>query len=309
MGRCRIIAGWRSCRARRTCRSSSAWRVSARPPCSPRSRASTRGSGSGLGAQRTSPAIARARLGGVPQRRAPVPVYLARSDRRPALLDAAIASLESQTAEAVQLVYRPPIDMAKVGEEAAGGDTETQWADVRFRIAPDGRVADVAVLRRSTRLPNRWLAPALESLRGRRYAPLKLPPGSPGPTRLERYSIVSDLVAIEATRMPVRASVRRVDILDLSEPPPAARCLIPGFNGALFTSEWKGCVMGQTLNESATTTEAVRRAIQHRQENLRHVNFEVTPFVTGNTLPTHATPTPIDRPRKRTSKLYWARYA
>lgn len=149
-----------------------------------------------------------------------VPVYLARRDKQPALLDAAIASLEPQTAEAVQLVYRPQIDLAKVGEEAARGDADTQWADVGFRIAPDGRVADVAVLRRSERLPDRWLAPALESLRGRRYAPLRLPPGSPGLTRMERYSVVSDLVAIKGTLMPVRASVRRVDIMDLSEPAP-----------------------------------------------------------------------------------------
>ncbi len=42
--------------------------------------------------------------------------------------------------------------------------------------------------------------------------------------------------------------------------PSRTRCLIPGFNGAIFSREWNG---------SATTTEAVRRAIQNSQESLR----------------------------------------
>ena len=47
------------------------------------------------------------------------------------------------------------------------------------------------------------------------------------------------------------------------------RCLIPGFDGAIFTSEWRDAAQGQVLHGSATTTEAIRRAIQHRQASLR----------------------------------------
>src|SRR5688572_19257793 len=46
------------------------------------------------------------------------------------------------------------------------------------------------------------------------------------------------------------------------------RCLIPGFDGAFFTPESREA-MGQVLHGSATTTEAIRRAIQHSQESLR----------------------------------------
>lgn len=47
------------------------------------------------------------------------------------------------------------------------------------------------------------------------------------------------------------------------------RCLISGFDGALFSQEMEGCTMGQVLHGSATATEAIRRAIQNSQESLR----------------------------------------
>jgi len=47
------------------------------------------------------------------------------------------------------------------------------------------------------------------------------------------------------------------------------RCLIPGFEWGILIFRIKGCAMGQVLHGSATTTEAVRRAIQHSQESLR----------------------------------------
>lgn len=149
-----------------------------------------------------------------------VPAYLAPERERPALLEAAVASLEPQGSDEVQLVYHLPIDLTAVAEGASSGEQKTQWADVAFRIGADGRVTDVEVLRQSERLAEWWLAPALKSLRARRYAPLRLSPGSPGITRLERYSLISDQVASKETRIAVRASKQRVDIIDLSGPAP-----------------------------------------------------------------------------------------
>lgn len=151
-----------------------------------------------------------------------VPSYLAPKRERPGLIDQAIASLEPQAAEFVQLVYQPPIDMASVSEDAGAGEQVTQWADVAFRITPDGRVADVEIVRRSPRLPDHWLAPALVSLRGRRYAPLRLTGDKAGIPRLERYSVVSDVIPIKGTHIPVRASTRRIDIIDISTNPAVA---------------------------------------------------------------------------------------
>jgi hypothetical protein len=45
-------------------------------------------------------------------------------------------------------------------------------------------------------------------------------------------------------------------------------CLISDFDGAIFSLNG-GRTMGQALHGSATTTEAIRRAIQHSQESLR----------------------------------------
>ena len=47
------------------------------------------------------------------------------------------------------------------------------------------------------------------------------------------------------------------------------RCLVPEFDGALFIAGMEGYAMGQVLHGSASTTAAVRRAIQDSQESLR----------------------------------------
>ena len=47
-----------------------------------------------------------------------------------------------------------------------------------------------------------------------------------------------------------------------------ARCLIPGFDGALFSRDRKDALWA-VLHGGATTTAATRRAIQHSQEILR----------------------------------------
>src|SRR5258708_27365456 len=43
----------------------------------------------------------------------------------------------------------------------------------------------------------------------------------------------------------------------------------PRFDGALFTVEWRDALWARFSHGSATTTEAVRRAIQHYQESLK----------------------------------------
>ena len=45
----------------------------------------------------------------------------------------------------------------------------------------------------------------------------------------------------------------------------STKCLIPGFGWCNLFHGLEGCAMGQILHGSATTTEAVRRAIQHSQ--------------------------------------------
>ena len=47
------------------------------------------------------------------------------------------------------------------------------------------------------------------------------------------------------------------------------RCLIPGFDGAFFSLDWKDALWARFSTAAPRTTEAIRRAIQHSQESLR----------------------------------------
>jgi DNA-binding transcriptional regulator YiaG len=46
-------------------------------------------------------------------------------------------------------------------------------------------------------------------------------------------------------------------------------CLIPGFDGAILSLEWRDAPWAKFSIASATTTEAIRRAIQNNQVSLR----------------------------------------
>jgi len=76
----------------------------------------------------------------------------------------------------------------------------------------------VEVVRRSERLPDRWLNLALRALNERRYAPSALPADAPGLRRVERYAFVSDLAAETRSRIAARSAKPHVDILDLTPP-------------------------------------------------------------------------------------------
>src|SRR3954449_7634573 len=51
----------------------------------------------------------------------------------------------------------------------------------------------------------------------------------------------------------------------------ASRCLIPGFDGAVSTPEWKDALWARFSTGAPPRQKAVRRAIQHSQESLRRL--------------------------------------
>lgn len=103
------------------------------------------------------------------------------------------------------------------------GDFRDQWIDVTFLIDADGRVRDAEVLRESDGLRiDDWTKPLLASISGRRYAPLRLSPGTEGLRRVERYTVTSFKEAMTGTRME-SPTVPRLEMTDLSvEPSPAS---------------------------------------------------------------------------------------
>jgi tetratricopeptide (TPR) repeat protein len=92
-------------------------------------------------------------------------------------------------------------------------NVEDMWIDVGFQITPEGRVADLQVLRRHGNIG--WAKPLLASIGGRRYTPAV--PGSPTAYRRERYTFTSGLAPGAGTKMAQHSPTPRVEYFDLSD--------------------------------------------------------------------------------------------
>lgn len=146
---------------------------------------------------------------------------------RPGALDEVLARFRDHPTPQPLLVYAPLVEWEQAGSGGSHvvkmrGDDHSQWADVSFWIAPDGRVRDADVLRRSDNFAGTWLDAAMKALKGRRYAPLALDPTDPGVLRVERYSLVSDVTVNSGSRIIDRSADRRIEVLDMTAPQAAA---------------------------------------------------------------------------------------
>lgn len=89
---------------------------------------------------------------------------------------------------------------------------DDMWVDVGFRVMPDGRVADVKILR--SRGDTFWSKPLIASISGRRYTPGR--PGDSASQRVERYTYTSGYEGKTDSRMDDRSPQGRVEYMDLS---------------------------------------------------------------------------------------------
>lgn len=97
---------------------------------------------------------------------------------------------------------------------------DDQWVDLSFYVTPDGRVADVGVLRTSPKLDgDDWVKPILGTIAQRRYLPLKRDPNDPGVLRVERYTFTSWMADGVASRIQIRSPAPVLHVLDLSVDP------------------------------------------------------------------------------------------
>ena len=149
-----------------------------------------------------------------------------RLDHGPSTRDAAIADnaklpASKRSREAV-LIYSPPIKVDEVGPNnstvalATGSDTP-EWVDITFLIAADGTVHDVEPVRQSDHLEQRWIDLVTKSLAQRLYRPLS--PGVGELRRVERYSLVYDVIGGPQSRIRIRSSQPRLKMTDLSVNP------------------------------------------------------------------------------------------
>ena len=93
------------------------------------------------------------------------------------------------------------------------GNFDDMWVDVSFRVLPDGKVADVKIIRSKGDLF--WTKPLLISLAGRRYTAGA--PDDPFSIRTERYTYTSGYEAQSGTRVAQRSPKARVEYIDLSD--------------------------------------------------------------------------------------------
>jgi|SRR3954447_3282016 hypothetical protein len=91
-------------------------------------------------------------------------------------------------------------------------NVEGMWIDAGFRIAPDGRVADLQLLRSHGDVG--WSRPLLASIAGRRYT---LPTNSASSYRIERYTYTSGLEPGTASHGAQHSPNARVEFFDLSD--------------------------------------------------------------------------------------------
>jgi hypothetical protein len=168
-------------------------------------------------------------------------IMLARIDRERGDLESSnrlVEELAGLGLRAPALIYAPPIELARpvnraasasfggIGGSSTGAEAvptrseammEPQegfdyWADIGFWIEPNGRVAEVELLR--SKGPSHWLQPVLGSIAGRIYTPV----GADGaPTyRVERFSYTSLTERRTGTRIVGHSSQGRIESIDLT---------------------------------------------------------------------------------------------
>ncbi|WBH16471.1 tetratricopeptide repeat protein [Sphingomonas radiodurans] len=98
-----------------------------------------------------------------------------------------------------------------------------QWADVGFWIKPDGRTAEVEVLRGSPNVP--WAGSVVEQIAGRRYATNDQTVGQDpqdGVYKVERFTRRSDYITPIGSLIRRRVAIGGYEVADLTKPGSAA---------------------------------------------------------------------------------------
>ena len=93
------------------------------------------------------------------------------------------------------------------------GNFDDMWADISFRITPEGKVDDLRIIRSKGNL--NWTRPLLISMAGRRYTPGR--PKDPSSVRTERYTYTSGYEVQTGTRTAEHSPKARVEMIDLSD--------------------------------------------------------------------------------------------
>lgn len=135
----------------------------------------------------------------------------------------ALARRLHQTATArPQLLFAPRIDdINPIARDALNTqsnpwhDARIRFADVGYWIRPDGRTAEVEVLRTSDL--GQWAPGIMRQVSKRRYVPLDVEPGHPGIYRIDRFTVRGTVGVPTGTRIAQRMGNLTVHVIDLTE--------------------------------------------------------------------------------------------
>ncbi|MDJ0275700.1 hypothetical protein QLH51_02610 [Sphingomonas sp. 2R-10] len=137
-------------------------------------------------------------------------------------VDALAARLGQSVNDPPQLLFSRPVEDIQGGRAARGGvdtdpwhDSSIRFADVGYWIRPDGRTADVEVLRDAGL--GQWRSGILKQVSDRRYVPLRTEPGNPGMYRIDRFTVRATKGVPTGTRIARRMGALTVHVIDLTE--------------------------------------------------------------------------------------------
>ena len=98
----------------------------------------------------------------------------------------------------------------------SGSFNEPRFVDIGFLVQPDGRVAEIEVLRESD-TENDWANAVMKNIATRRYAPMSVGDASPGFYQVERYTVTARYTdQVTGTRLRQREGNVRVERIDLT---------------------------------------------------------------------------------------------
>ena len=134
---------------------------------------------------------------------------------REAIKAAAAGTLATSATQDPVLLYWKRIDIPQM-KGGVSLESVTQWANITFLITPDGSVRDIEAVDRSPGFDDHWVDAVRKSLASRVYRPVA---AKGGVRRIERYSLVHDLIPAKWSRSRARALTPRIEVTDITPAP------------------------------------------------------------------------------------------
>jgi hypothetical protein len=132
-------------------------------------------------------------------------------------VDALAARLRQSTKRVPALLFAPSIADVNppIDPSDRGNDDPVLWADIGYWIRPNGRTAEVEMLRTSGL--GSWRSSIFKHVSARRYIPLDVEPTDPGIYQIDRFTVRAVFGSVPGSRIPKRIGPLTVHVVDLTQ--------------------------------------------------------------------------------------------